>query len=66
MNLLKELLAKSEIGKQGIAEVEQLFGYAGLVSFSHIRYELDITLARGLNYYTGAIFEVKVAIAIGL
>ncbi|MBL0097802.1 MAG: histidine--tRNA ligase [Bacteroidetes bacterium] len=60
LNLLKELLAKSEIGKQGIAEVEQLFGYAGLVSFSHIRYELDITLARGLNYYTGAIFEVKV------
>lgn len=58
--MLKQLLSKSETGMQGIGEVEQLFSYASNLSFSHIRYELDITLARGLNYYTGAIFEVKV------
>jgi histidyl-tRNA synthetase len=61
LDLLKNLLATSETGKKGIEEVETLFGYASAFSFSHIRYELDITLARGLNYYTGAIFEVKVA-----
>jgi histidyl-tRNA synthetase len=61
LDLLKKLLAESETGKKGIEEVETLFGYASAFSFSHIRYELDITLARGLNYYTGAIFEVKVA-----
>ena len=58
--LLKEMLSSSVIGLQGIAEIEELFNYAAAFSFSHIRYELDITLARGLNYYTGAIFEVKV------
>ena len=60
LDLLKGLLASSETGMKGIAEVEELFGYASAFSFTHIRYELDITLARGLNYYTGAIFEVKV------
>ncbi|MFN8153686.1 MAG: histidine--tRNA ligase [Bacteroidia bacterium] len=60
LNLLKGILADSETGMKGIAEVEELFSYAKEFSFTHIRYELDITLARGLNYYTGAIFEVKV------
>lgn len=59
LNLLKNILAGSATGMKGIAEVEELFGYANEFSFTHIRYELDITLARGLNYYTGAIFEVK-------
>ncbi len=59
LDLLKGLLSASETGMKGIAEIEELFRYAQDISFTHIRYELDITLARGLNYYTGAIFEVK-------
>jgi histidyl-tRNA synthetase len=65
LDLLKKLLADSEIGKKGIEEVETIFGktkpfdYAqGDSQISNL--ELDITLARGLNYYTGAIIEVKV------
>lgn len=57
INLLKNLLASSEIGKKGISEIEEIFN-SSLVAH-HSSLELDITLARGLNYYTGAIFEVK-------
>lgn len=59
INLLRSLLASSTIGMQGIAELETLFGYAAPFKFKNIIYKVDITLARGLNYYTGAIFEVK-------
>ena len=59
IDLLKKLLKSSEIGMQGIAELESLFGYAAPFAFKNIEYKIDITLARGLNYYTGAIFEVK-------
>lgn len=59
IDLLKKLLSSSEIGMQGIAELETLLGYAAPFSFKNIEYKVDITLARGLNYYTGAIFEVK-------
>ena len=48
----------SEEGLKGLEELEELFAYiseAGL----NMPYELDLSLARGLNYYTGAIFEVK-------
>ena len=49
---------KSETGLLGAAELEQLFG---LLDAACIRenVEIDLSLARGLNYYTGAIFEVK-------
>lgn len=55
---LKEILAASEIGMKGIAEMEYIFG---MLKHCGIRatLQLDLTLARGLNYYTGAIFEVK-------
>lgn len=59
IDLLKKLLSSSEVGMQGIAELETLLGYAAPFSFKNIEYKVDITLARGLNYYTGAIFEVK-------
>jgi histidyl-tRNA synthetase len=49
---LKNILLNSEIGKKGIEEVETLFSLTS-------NFELDITLARGLNYYTGTIIEVK-------
>jgi len=59
LDLLRKLLASSEIGMQGISELETIFEYASAFSFSSVLYKMDITLARGLNYYTGAIFEVK-------
>ena len=49
---------KSEIGLAGLAELEETFGLIGTAGISQ-PVELDLSLARGLNYYTGAIFEVK-------
>lgn len=48
----------NETGRKGIEELETLFGYIADMDLN-IETELDLTLARGLNYYTGAIFEVK-------
>ncbi|MBC7567075.1 MAG: histidine--tRNA ligase [Pedobacter sp.] len=63
LSALKEVLSSSEIGMKGIAEVEKVFAFVKqLLSGSELKFpdlELDITLARGLNYYTGCIFEVK-------
>jgi histidyl-tRNA synthetase len=60
---LKQVLSASEIGLQGIEELERVFLFVkGLMPGSDStppNLELDITLARGLNYYTGCIFEVK-------
>ena len=55
---LKNVLAESETGLKGIEEIETILG---LLSSANLRLtlEIDLTLARGLNYYTGAIFEVK-------
>lgn len=55
---LKSVLADSEIGLKGVAELETLFGYTANLDFT-AELELDLTLARGLNYYTGTIIEVK-------
>ncbi|MCD7902059.1 MAG: histidine--tRNA ligase [Bacteroides sp.] len=58
LETLKEILLASEIGMKGIEESE--FIIASLQSLNLMNeIELDLTLARGLNYYTGAIFEVK-------
>ena len=48
----------SETGLKGLEELEELFG---LISAAGVKapVEMDLSLARGLNYYTGAIFEVK-------
>ena len=61
MATMREVLAQSETGLKGIDEVEfVLRTYSSLVAESdNCRLELDLTLARGLNYYTGCIFEVK-------
>ncbi len=48
----------SEAGLKGLEEVEELFGLIDAVGIQ-APVELDLSLARGLNYYTGAIFEVK-------
>ena len=59
VNTLKTFLASSEIGKKGIEEIEFLLNNLNTLNIKHITIELDITLARGLNYYTGTIFEAK-------
>lgn len=56
---LKNILANSEIGQKGIEELETVFSILKNFKSRNAKVELDITLARGLNYYTGAIFEVK-------
>ena len=49
---------KSEVGLKGVEELKWLFDMIGQVGVGQ-SVELDLSLARGLNYYTGAIFEVK-------
>ncbi len=55
---LKTVLADSAVGLKGIEELETIFDYCESMQVQ-TEIELDLTLARGLNYYTGAIFEVK-------
>lgn len=56
---LKKVLAASATGLKGIEELETIFDYIAGLNSQLNSVELDITLARGLNYYTGAILEVK-------
>ncbi|WP_409149977.1 histidine--tRNA ligase [Sphingobacterium sp. BS-2] len=59
---MRSVLSNSEIGMKGIAELEEVFEYIkkfGREDLLEKIVEVDITLARGLNYYTGCIFEVK-------
>ncbi len=58
LQVLKKELATSETGMKGIEELEFIFDKIDLLGIE-CEFELDLTLARGLNYYTGAIFEVK-------
>lgn len=55
---LRNIFQNSEIGLRGVEEITTMLEYAQLFNIT-APIELDITLARGLNYYTGAIFEVK-------
>ena len=55
---LKEVLSASEIGLKGVEESEFILRTLQTMNLKN-EIELDLTLARGLNYYTGAIFEVK-------
>jgi histidyl-tRNA synthetase len=57
---LESLFAASATGRDGVAEMRAILAYAGLLKIP-VPIELDLTLARGLNYYTGAIIEVKAA-----
>jgi len=52
-------LSTSKVGLKGVEELQYIFDYIDKVGLRDCQVELDITLARGLNYYTGAIFEVK-------
>ncbi|MCL3778873.1 histidine--tRNA ligase [Prolixibacteraceae bacterium JC049] len=55
---ISKVIADSEIGLKGIEEMKKVFNYLKAFELK-TEVELDLTLARGLNYYTGAIFEVK-------
>jgi histidyl-tRNA synthetase len=56
---LRKALSTSVTGLKGCEEIETVLDYLKICQPQTAKYELDITLARGLNYYTGAIFEVK-------
>ncbi len=58
LDKLKNILGSSETGMKGVEEMETLFGYIKNIG-TNLEVEIDLSLARGLNYYTGAIFEVK-------
>ena len=58
LNKLRDVISCSETGLKGIAEMEEILGYVEALGLN-LPIELDLSLARGLNYYTGAIFEVK-------
>ncbi len=57
--VLKNTLGGTETADSGIRELSYLLEGSKKLNLNHIKLELDITLARGLNYYTGTIFEAK-------
>ena len=56
---MEKFLSSSEIGLKGIEELKYVFNTVESLGVKKAEIEFDVTLARGLNYYTGAIFEVK-------
>jgi len=58
LNQIEVVIGQSEIGMKGIVEMRSIFGYLATMKLE-TEIEMDLTLARGLSYYTGAIFEVK-------
>jgi len=58
MDILTGILNTSETGKQGIEELKFVYNAVTQLGLHTASLDLDVTLARGLNYYTGAIFEV--------
>ena len=59
LNTIAEVLKDSEIGLKGVEEIRYILNTLNSLSTLKNEIQLDLTLARGLNYYTGAIFEVK-------
>ena len=59
LSTISELLADSEVGQRGVASLREVMSRAQALGSSLERLTFDVTLARGLSYYTGAIFEVK-------
>lgn len=58
VKVLKQILSDSEIGMKGVQELEFIQNVISEMPLKSAILDLDVTLARGLNYYTGAIFEV--------
>ena len=59
LNTIAEVLKDSEIGLKGVEEIRSILSTLSSLNTLKNEIQLDLTLARGLNYYTGAIFEVK-------
>lgn len=59
LKTLKEVLSTSEVGVKGVEELEYILAKVEKLGGTRCKLDIDLTLARGLNYYTGAIFEVK-------
>jgi len=59
LDKLKSILKDNEIGKLGIEEIEHILNYQTPLANHRSALVIDFTLARGLNYYTGIIFEIK-------
>jgi len=57
--VLEQLIGHLPEGQKGLEEIRYLLTGSKKLNIAHLQIELDITLARGLNYYTGTIFEVK-------
>ncbi|MEM9931316.1 MAG: His/Gly/Thr/Pro-type tRNA ligase C-terminal domain-containing protein, partial [Bacteroidota bacterium] len=57
LEAIRPLIAPTEIGAKGVAEVDDVLAYLGGQGI-HNEVKVDVTLARGLGYYTGCIFEV--------
>ena len=60
LDLMEKYLSNSVVGLKGIDELRFVFETIAAIGVQEAKIEFDVTLARGLNYYTGAIFEVKV------
>ncbi|MEX0289568.1 MAG: ATP phosphoribosyltransferase regulatory subunit, partial [Flavobacteriaceae bacterium] len=58
LTVLRNFLASSEIGLKGVEELEYIISNVIKLGLATAELAIDVTLARGLNYYTGAIFEV--------
>ena len=58
LSIISGILDGSEIGRKGVDELRCIFGFLSDLDIEN-EIQFDLTLARGLNYYTGAIFEVK-------
>jgi len=66
LNLLNTKFSKSDAGKKGTGDLTEVFDLLNKFTSSDKDVEFDIALARGLSYYTGCIFEVKInSVAIG-
>jgi histidyl-tRNA synthetase len=59
LTLLRSYLADSEVGQKGLDELSEVLEHVNALGLQRGQLVFDLTLARGLNYYTGAIFEVK-------
>jgi histidyl-tRNA synthetase len=64
LSKLRELLSNSAMGKEGVNEVEFVVNTINELGLKASKIELDVTLARGLDYYTGAIFEVSAPLGV--
>lgn len=58
LDQIEKVISSSEIGAKGVQEMKTVFSYLNALDIEE-NVEIDLTLARGLNYYTGSIFEVK-------